>query len=256
MGIEVLEKITNTYERKARLYPAFLLLLPIVMLVVGVYGVALDRNTTVVGMLATFGVFYLAASIVRERGTKLEKSLFREWGGKPTTQLLRHRNTGIDPITKDRYHTFLSRHLGTIFPTKYSEATDPVAADDVYESATKWLLDKTRDKKVFELLFEELIAYGFRRNCLGIKPFAIIVSLGAFIWPLVVNGVLTIRGINVNPFDSFSTRVWGSIVISLCMFFVWVFFVTRNTVKTAAFRYAHRLLSSCDVLSEIERLQH
>lgn len=250
MGLEILEKFTNTYERKARLYPVFLMLAPILMLVVGVYGVALELKATAVGMLATLGVFYLAASIVRELGKRLENSLFAEWGGKPTTQILRHRDTQIDPVTKARYHAFLSKHLGIDFPSKASEENDPAAADNIYQSATKWLLDRTRDKKTFALLFEEDIAFGFRRNCLGIRPFGIMISAIAFAWPLATSGVVTVQGIEAGLLIGLPIGTWVSLAVSFCMFFVWAYFITKNTVKTAAFGYAHMLFRACDVLPE------
>ncbi|GEC94644.1 hypothetical protein ZRA01_07170 [Zoogloea ramigera] len=248
MGLDFLEKLTNTYERKARLYPVFLLLAPVVMLVVGVYGVALELKATVAGTLATFGVFYLAASIVRENGKRLEDSLFTKWGGKPTTQILRHGNTEIDPVTKARYHAFLSKHLGVEFPSKASEENDPEGADHIYQSATKWLLDRTRDKKTFALLFDENVAFGFRRNCLGIRPFGIAVSAITLAWSLTKSDVITAQGIDTASLASLSIGTSVSLAVSLCMLFVWTFFVTKETVKTAAFGYAHMLFRSCDVL--------
>jgi hypothetical protein len=250
MGVDFLEKLTNTYERKARLYPVFLLLAPVVTLVVGVYGVALELKATLVGTLATFGVFYFATSIVRERGKRLEDSLFTEWGGKPTTQIMRHSNTEIDPVTKARYHAFLSKHLGVEFPSKACEEIDPDGADYVYQSAAKWLLDRTRDKRTFALLFEENIAFGFRRNCLGIRPLGIAVSATSFAWALTKSAVITAQGINSASLASLSIGTSISLTVSLCMLLAWSLFVTKEAVKTVAFGYAHMLFQSFDVLSK------
>lgn len=196
MGLDYFLKILNPYERNARIYPAFLTFIPIVAMTGGVYGMDLEFKSTGLGLLISFGVFYLAASIVRELGKRLENSLYEGWGGKPTTQMLRHRDKTIDPVTKARYHTFCAKHLGVKFPTKAEEEADPVAADDMYQSATKWLLDQTRDTKKFQLLFDENVAYGFRRNCLGIKPFAIVISVVMFLWPLWTGEVFSVHGFN------------------------------------------------------------
>ena len=177
MGIDWLEKITDPYERKARLYPACLASIPVLALALGQYGLVLKLGASMIGLLSTLGILYLASSIVRESGKRLEDSLFAEWGGKPTTLILRHLNETIDPVTKARYHAFLSEQINTRFPSKMDEEADPDAADATYQSAAKWLLDQTRDREKFALLFQENIAFGFRRNCLGIKPFAVVGNL-------------------------------------------------------------------------------
>lgn len=254
MGLDLFEKIANTYERKARLYPALLMLVPIIVMVAGVYGVALELKAATIGLLASFGIFYLAASIVRELGKRIEGALFEEWGGKPTTQLLRHRDKSIDPVTKARYHAFLAKRMEVTFPSKADEQADAIGADDVYQSATKWLLDRTRDKKAFELLFEENIAFGFRRNCLGIKPFAIIISIITFMWPLFLGGVLSIHDLNITNISSLPNGTLASMGVSLFMLFIWVFFITKTTVRTAAFGYADFLLRACDALPKKDDL--
>ncbi|MDD2465298.1 MAG: hypothetical protein PHI97_14980 [Desulfobulbus sp.] len=254
MELGFLDKIFDPYERKARLYPAFLTLIPILAFVVGQYGFTLKLETGTLGVLSTLGVFYLAASIARELGKRLENSLFDEWGGKPTTQVLRHKDKRIDPITKARYHTFLSEHMGITFPSKEEEDSNPVAADEIYQSATKWLLDRTRDQKIFELLFHDNIAFGFRRNCLGLKPFAIIIAASMLSWPLLSNNVVTTQGVDFSALHGLSIGVWGSLGISSLMLLVWVFFFTKRTAKTAAFGYADMLLRSCDLLPKKQRL--
>jgi len=248
MGLDLLEKITSPYERKARLYPALLALVPILALAIGMYGIAFEVEAGLIGLLSTFGIFYLVASVVRELGGRLESSLFDEWGGKPTTQILRHRDKKIDPVTKMRYHAFLAKHLAINFPSEADEKADPIAADDTYQSGIKWLLDRTRDTKIFNLLFQENIAFGFRRNCLGLKPFAIVIAVTAFIWPLIATGVVTWQGIDFGVLKGLPRSVWGSLTVSLLMLAVWIFFLTKRTAKTAAFGYAEMLLRACDVL--------
>ena len=49
-------------------------------------------------------------------------------------------------------------------PSVAAGADDPVAADEAYEAVTKILIQRTRDKKRFSLLFGELINYGFRES--------------------------------------------------------------------------------------------
>ena len=116
-------------------------------------------------------------------GKRLEEIPYREWGGKPTTQLLRHRDNTIEGVTKQRYHAFLAGKINVPFPDKNQEANNSVAADEVYQSGVRWLLNHTRpeDNKKFELIFKENVAYGFRRNALGVKPLGLVISAGSLL---------------------------------------------------------------------------
>jgi hypothetical protein len=248
MGLELLTRISDRYERKARLYPALLSLIPILALVIGVYVVEFNIRASFIGLLATFGVFYLITSIVRDLGKRLEPSLFLEWGGKPTTQILRHRDKTIDSVTKKRYHTFLGKHLDVTFPSKVDEDVDPSAADEKYISGVRWLLDKTRDTQKFNLIFQENIAFGFRRNCLGVKPYAVAIALMVCAWILFLYEVVALDGIDLFAIKTMPFGAWGTIILSLLMTAIWLFFFNRKMVRTSAFTYAEMLLRACDVL--------
>ena len=86
-------------------------------------------------------------NICREMGKRLEEKLYREWGGKPTTQILRHRDGSIDSVTKRRYHAFLAAKINAAFPDTKQEKNDPAKADEAYQSGARWLLDHTRRRK-------------------------------------------------------------------------------------------------------------
>lgn len=240
-----LKGFTSRYERKARLYPAFLALLPILAIAVGVYGMQLDIREATITLIGSLGGFYLLANIAREFGKRLEQNLYMEWGGKPTTQIQRHRDTRVDRVAKATYHSFLSSRLGVPFPTPAEEHLNPDLADETYSAGTLWLLEHTRDTKKFDLLFEENIGYGYRRNALGLKPISIVVSLAAIIWVFVAGGVVGATGLNPQALTRLSIGAIGSLAVSATLFFVWILFFTKRTVKTAAFAYAETLLRAC-----------
>jgi hypothetical protein len=191
---EIFSAFVDTYERQARLYPALLAGVPIFAAAVGIYGVSVELKEASVGILASIGIVYLLSTISRELGKRLEGKLFAQWGGKPTTQLLRHKNTQIDPVTKARYHAFLANKLAIQFPSVASEATNPADADAIYESGARWLLECTRDRKRFPLLFKELVAYGFRRNSLGLKWIALGTALLCLVWAAAATGAVDLDG--------------------------------------------------------------
>jgi hypothetical protein len=249
-SLSILERLADPYERPARLYPALLAIAPVFAVLVGLYGVPLEIKSGLISLAAGFGLFYLLASIARELGKRRENGLFVAWGGKPTTQMLRHRDTTIDPVTKARYHSFLGKRLGVAFPTGERELGDPGAADEVYASGARWLLDRTRDTHKFPLLFKENVAYGFRRNCLGLKPLAVVIACGSILWVLLALNVVTARGIHAEGLLALPASARATIAVSVVLLIVWVLFVTKRTVRTAAFMYADLLLRACDVLNQ------
>lgn len=248
MGLDFLERIADAYERKARLYPAMISLIPAATFLVVHFGLTL-KPWAGVGILSSFGVFYLLAFMARDLGKRLERILYKEWGGIPTTQIQRHRDTRIDSITKRRYHAFLSKQIGVPFPSKEKEKSDPLAADEVYQSAARWLLDRTRDKQKFYLLFEENIAFGFKRNCLGLKPFSIAISAITIISQLVTTNTIDLtQGIVLRSFLEMAFPQKLVLFLSTVMIAIWSFFFTKNSLKRTAFNYAEMLLRTCDVL--------
>lgn len=259
MGIEELivkisKTISDPYDRQARLWPALLALFPVLATLSMLYVPAFSVLSNVVLLAVSCGGLYLLTDISRESGKRLEERLYVRWGGKPTTQLLRHRDKTIDGVTKQRYHLFLSGMIKVPFPDRPQEAVDPDSADDVYQSATRWLLNKTfGDTKNYPLQFKENVAYGFRRNALGVKPIGLgmcFVSIGLII---VNQGIVTFaNGVN---FDMQAmSRLTENGVISLSASFVmlslWCFYITASTVRTAAFTFAETLFRACDKLAK------
>jgi hypothetical protein len=117
------------------------------------------------------------AHLARDRGRRLQSSLYAAWGGEPSVTALRHRDNFLPVELKARYHAFLSKTVpGLTLPSAWEEEQDPQKADQEYEAANAWLLAQTRDKKQFQLVFEENVNFGFRRNFWAMKPLALAVS--------------------------------------------------------------------------------
>src|SRR3989442_9451732 len=154
---DLVAKVTDPYERPARLYPALLALLPLIALIALLYGPKATALTGAVTVAVSCGGLYLMTNLCRELGKRLEGKLYQEWGGKATTQLLRHRDKTIEAATKRRYHSFLAAKINEAFPDRDQEAQNPEAADDLYQSGVRWLLNHARpdDGKKFDLIFKE-----------------------------------------------------------------------------------------------------
>jgi hypothetical protein len=249
---DVVSKVTDPYDRQARLYPALLCLLPLLALIALLYAPYVSALTGVVTMAISCGGLFLMTNICREMGKRLEEKLFREWGGKPTTQLLRHRDNAIDSVTKRRYHSFLAAKINAVFPDAEQERSEPAAADEVYQSGARWLLDHTRPDagKQFDLLFRENISYGFRRNALGVRPLAIVIAFGCLLWALAKERNLfgTGSAFDLSALTRLSPTATASLTLSTAMLLVWVFFFTKKSLRTSAFSFAQTLLRTCDTL--------
>jgi hypothetical protein len=92
---DLVAKVIDPYERQARLYPALLALLPLLAMIMLLYSPKASALTSILTLAVSCGGLYLMTNLCREFGKRLEEKLFREWGGKPTTQLLRHRDHTI-----------------------------------------------------------------------------------------------------------------------------------------------------------------
>jgi hypothetical protein len=137
-----------------------------------------------------------------------------------------------------RYHSFLEKHIPEWkAPTPNEETANPIAANAHYNSAIRWLLEYTRDKEKFPLVFIELAAYGFRRNLYGLKPYGITIV----ILSLIANIIL------FYCFRSALIATAVGVVSSLVFLIGWLAIIRRSWVKDAAFSYTRALLSTCEM---------
>ena len=231
------------YTIPARLYPLLLTALPVGIAVAAWFPEESVGYGFIAGLLASAGFSFLLSQLGRDEGRKKQQALWDSWGGAPTTQLLRHSNTDLDAHTRGRYHSKLSKIVPDIkMPTVKEEATDAAAADAVYGSCTKYLLQQTRDTKKFNLLFKENVNYGFRRNLWGMKPAGI-----------------AIASIGLIAAATSAAMSWGgefrivAIVASILNVFLlvwWLLRISPEWVRVTAFAYAQELLASCEQLPD------
>lgn len=217
--------VTDQYERAARLYPALLTLLPLLLVLVTTSVFDKPLATQLVTLLCACGVTYLLANISRMLGKAQENRLFHTWGGMPTTQMLRHRNELIDRHTKQRYHAFLARKIKTEFPTSEEESASPAAADAIYRAGVKWLLGKTRDKKRFALMFKENVSYGFHRNGFGLRWIGCLFGLISVVWLTIAN-----RGYSPQAWLALPAGQVVAIGIALVMSLAWFAYFTEARI--------------------------
>jgi hypothetical protein len=241
-------KLFDGYSRVARLYPAVLTLLPAVL--TAALTIDADLGSRVLAsVIAASAVATLLANVARSRGKALEVELLLQWGGWPSTQLLRHRDGSLERPTKLRYHSRLERLCqGLQIPTEVQERQDARAADEAYQSATRQLIELRRDEK-YKLLHKENAHYGFRRNLLGLKPVALWLICGGLTWTVcdIVMGLPVMQTWRELRVDAATrTPLYVAAAVNIGSGIMWLALVRCEFVRQAGFEYAFALLRTLD----------
>jgi len=242
--------LSDAYDRPARLYPGLLVVLPLAVLLAGLYGTTHNPASVVLPVLGFCGGGYLLGRLSRDAGKRIQDRVFAKWGGAPTTQLLRYSNAVFDEHTKERCRNALSKGIRKSFPTREAEQLDPVAADELYRAGTTWLIGQTRNTKLFPLVFKENVAFGFHRNCLGVRIIGILAATISIAWALVHAEVLSIYSPYISSQRLLLLEPGAAVAlcVAVAMLLVWLFLLNEAAAKRTAFAYAERLLQSCDQL--------
>ena len=186
----------------------------------------------------------------------MERKLFEQWGGRPSIAMLRHRDLNLSATTKARYRDYLAGSIpGLRGLTPKRESEDPDAADQIYDSAGAWLRAQTRDRSRFGLLLQENTSYGFRRNTLALRWYAVIVNvvgMGA----LTAVGLATLTDVpaevgHLGTLPAWRFAVAAGLLGGHCL--VFCILVRGEWVRIAAERYARQLLEACDTLEREDR---
>jgi hypothetical protein len=239
-----LSLLTDGYERKARLYPALLLFMPIALVVGCGLGKSISSTEAAVGLFVTCGGLLLLAQIARDAGKGKERALFLKWDGIPSVSIFRYRDARVDPITKARCHKKMSRLVKeAIAPSSADEIADPVAADRVYTAWSTYIRVNTRDTRKFPLLFQENINYGYRRNVWGLRSTGIVVTAFSLI------GAVAWLYMRFRSSRQISVELTIASIVILILLLLWLFRFTADWVRIPANAYAERLIEAIDSLS-------
>jgi hypothetical protein len=231
----------DPYTLRARLFPAILAIAPpLVFVLVNLASAHKDIGLPQVLLTVAIAVLFFAfADIARRFGRRAEKKMFASSGGRPFPTVLRHRDAILDRKSRDQYHAFLAKMIGTAAPTPEGEAVSPEEADDFYVRCGNYLREQTRDQTKFNLLFAENITYGFRRNLFGIK------------WPgLVLNGITACASVYlIYRDDGANLAQYGTVLLVAAIHALYFLFaVSWKSVSDASDQYGRQLVLSCETL--------
>lgn len=232
----------DTYSIKARLFPALVAMAPALSLFL-MAGSWTDPGFPEAITAMTIGVlFFAAAELARRAGKHVEARMLKLTGGRHENRELTFEDTTIEQATKARYREFLATQVGIAAPTRESEAKDPATAQSFYAACYDYLRLNTYDTEKFRILFNENVAYGYLRNLLGLKPYAIGINIAAAFaaWALYKHP------------PAFASMTDGKLIIqaglAIWHIFYLVLAVTERSVSAASNRYARQLTLSCETL--------
>ena len=238
----------DNYDFRARLQPALFVLFPAFLTAAAAFPALYSFGTGLVALIGACGVTFFMAQVVRIRGKKVEDDLYGRGSKKvlPSAGMLRLIDTRLENTSKARYRAFLEASIPELkFPETVEQERSDLTADEKYQSASRWLLQQTRDRDLFYLLNKEATNYGFRRNLYGARPMGLVVALGAVIvsiWAAYMHW----QGPGTN--DVFLRTVVSALISVVCLWSWWKM-VDRDFVNKAAETYARELLGCCDRLA-------
>jgi len=234
----------DQYDRRARLMPALLVLLPATLSVVALAPDALVGWSGGVALVVQAGGSFLLAQIVGDIGKRKELALFDSFGGRPTERMLCHEHATNRIVLAERHRKLAKLFPKLKIPTADSEKKDGPAALEVYAACVDKMRAQARaEKEKFPHVHRENVHYGFRRNLWGLKPYGIAVTLVSLV---VVSADMVGQ---LMAHEQIHLAVPAVAGFDLLLLVAWIFVVTREWVKRAAVLYAERLLEALDVLA-------
>lgn len=233
----------DQYDRRARLMPALLVILPAALTVIALAPAEVLGWGGGVALIVQAGASFLLAQMVGDIGKRKESKLFESFGGRPTEMLLSHQHAPSKVVLADRHKKLAKLFTKIRIPTADTEQQDLKAAFEIYTACCDKLRSLVRaEKDKFSDVHRENIHYGFRRNLWALKPAGITITAVA----LVIGGA--------EIYGAVSEHLPVSLVLPLivgvdALFLVWwIFFITNSWVKRAAVLYAERLMEALDAL--------
>ena len=244
LQMNLLNLVADEYERKARIYPALIVIAPGILVAVAALISDFSSLKAFAAAIGSCGGTFSLSQLARDAGKKKEKALFEQWGGMPSISIFRHRDNRLDPVTKGRYHAKLS-HLvkGTKAISAKEEQSNPNKADKIYEAWSHYIRVNTRDTKKYRMIFQENINYGFRRNIWGMR----LIGGGISFICIMFSLYLSYEQYNINR--SLNVNLNISAIICAIFLMLWIFRFSSEWVRIPANAYSERLAEAVETIN-------
>lgn len=240
-------KFFDAYSIRARLFPAIIAAAPALAALTLLLSWETFGLSNLIASLGLLVMLFAIADFSRARGRKIESKIYEEQSGIPSITMFRRNDQSIDGSSKERYREFLAGKLKVMVmvmvmvPSSEEERENQDAADVFYGQCGVWLRQNTRNTNIFPILFGENVTYGFRRNLLGVKNFALL--LNALVVAICTLILWRMSWEMSAPLGSKTTVV---LIVAAAHAAYMVLAVNRNAVCDASRTYARELILSCE----------
>lgn len=232
--------LSDRYERKARLLPGLLLATAPAM-TAGALVHELSAWFTAAG--TAVGVEFLAAIVLghyaRARGRAAEESLWKSWGGPPTTRWLRPSDTTCSEQQKSKWRGAIKRLTGITIPASLPNDGSEASVDQVIADSTRQLRYVLRGRPDAAIVQSHNEEYGFARNLYGVR----------FLW--VSLATVCVAGSGVAFLLGLKPYVALAVSMTFLIASVLVASELADYVRRCADRYAESLLAAA-LLPDLE----
>jgi hypothetical protein len=234
-------KFFDAYSIRARLFPAIIAAAPALAALTLLISWETFGLSNLIASLGLLVMLFAIADFSRARGRKIESKIYEEQGGIPSITMFRRNDQSIDGSSKERYREFLAGKLKVAVPSSEEERENQDAADVFYGQCGVWLRQNTRNTNAFPILFGENVTYGFRRNLLGVKNFALL--LNALVVAICTLILWRMSWEMSAPLGSKTTVV---LIVAAAHAAYMILAVNRNAVCDASRAYGRELILSCE----------
>lgn len=207
----------DSYEWRARITPAFIVTLPVVITFVVLQSLLANTSALLLQLvsngLVLLGLIYIASFVVRYYGQKIEVKMWKSWDGPPSTRFLRWRDATFGSDIKQKLHKTTKEFCSFDLKTREAELENPEIADEKIRQAFTQVKNIVRINDPQGVWLIHNAEYGLHRNLYGSRFIWLILSvLGTFVcgyfWKAYNNDTLLL-GVGLNTVLSIIALIFG-----------------------------------------------
>lgn len=225
----------DPYDRRARVSPGLLAILPLAVAVFVLGFTGWRVASSLLSVAGAFGGSLVLSLWVRERGIQAQERLWSRWGNPPINEALLR-----DTVAAEERRAKLNRLVGI-----------PVAYEDREQTdrAVKALFRLIGDKERHPLVFTENCNYGFMRNLYGIRAAGRASSIIGLIAVVSMLG-LDLSGQTPNGMRLATSPLVMGTLANVALLFFWLLFPREARVRRANELLRDRVIETLDTLPE------
>ena len=176
-----MSSVFDRYSWQARVLPVYMTISPIILALAAILPHGLDLQLGAATAIVFVPLAFLTGQVGADFGKRLEKRLWLQWDGPPTTRFLRHSNDEFNLITRKRVHTKL-RSLGLDVPSADDQRRDPQAADAHWEACTEEAHPQNSRSQAISPRFQGPHRVRFSKKPARFKAFRLATLHRGFVW--------------------------------------------------------------------------